>query len=769
IVRDANGCDDTMTVTVNEPNPLTFDTSTTAASCNGVCDGQIDFTSTSGGTSPYDYSIDGGSNYYTDSTSFPNQCAGTYTLIVRDANGCDDTMTVTVNEPNQLNFNTSTDSATCFNTCDGQIDFTSTSGGTSPYDYSIDGGSNYYTDSTSFPGQCAGTYTVIVRDANNCDDTSTVTIEEPTDVSFTTNIDSVTCKDSCDGQITISASGGITPYQYSNNNGTSFQSSDIFDSLCAGSYDLIVRDDNGCDDSATVNVEEPNALSLSTSKNDATCKDVCDGDATVTVSGGTSPYRYQWDDGDFQTTATADSLCDGTYQVIVTDTNGCEDTTTETISEPSAINLSTSTDSATCGNSDGRACVTPSGGAGGYTYQWDSNAGSQTDSCADNLSSGSYKVVVTDANSCKDSTTANVSDAGSPSATMADSSMVTCYGACDGTAEVSVSGGTPPYTYNWSSGTQNDSVVSDLCEGTHTVDVTDDIGCTTSEDVVITQPDSLNTNMSQNNVTCNSACNGDATVSVSGGTTPYSYSWDNSTDTTATADSLCAGKHIVTVTDSNGCTKQDSVTITEPPALSLSDSIVNVTCNGNCDGEIHLTASGGVSPYEFSIDTGSTYQGSNSFSNLCAGDYDIIVRDDNGCMDTITSTVTEPNVLSHSTSVDSSSCSGVCDGRIDFTSTSGGTTPYDYSIDGGTNYYTDSTSFPGQCAGTYTLIVRDSNSCDDTSTVTVEEPDPLTFNTGTDSASCAGVCDGQIDFTSTSGGTTPYDYSIDGGSNYYTD
>ncbi|MFB6307223.1 MAG: SprB repeat-containing protein, partial [Flavobacteriales bacterium] len=471
---------------------------------------------------------------------------------------------------------------------------------------------------------------------------------------------------------------------------------------------------------------------------------------------------------DFQTTATADSLCAGTYKVVVTDDNNCQDSAYETVSEPSAISLSTDFDSSTCGNSNGKAIVSASGGSGGFSYQWD-DASNQTDDTATGLAAATYKVVVTDDSSCQDSANVTVKDASSPSTNMVDSTMVSCNGGSDGDAEVSASGGNPPYTYNWSGGTSNDSVTTNLSAGTYTVDVTDDNGCVSSEDVVITEPNALNTSMSKNNVTCNGDCDGDATVSVSGGTIPYDYSWNNSSDTTATADSLCAGKQKVTVTDTNNCTIEDSVTITEPNALTLSESSsTDASCNNVCDGQVLLSTSGGTGTYKFSKDTGTSFQSDSTFSNLCADSYDLIVKDDNNCQDTITSTVSEPNPLTFSTTVDSVTCNGDCDGQIDFTSVNGGNSSYEYSIDNGGSFQSSST-FSSLCAGSYNLIVKDNKGCEDSGSVSVEEPNALSFTKSSDSASCNGVCDGQIDFPSTSGGTSPYQYSIDNGSNFHQD
>ncbi|MFB6307685.1 MAG: SprB repeat-containing protein, partial [Flavobacteriales bacterium] len=614
---------------------------------------------------------------------------------------------------------------------------------------------------------CAGSYDLILRDTNGCDDSAVVSVEEPDSLSFTTDIDSVSCKDSCDGQITVAGSGGITPYSYSNDTGNTFQNSDIFSNLCANEFEVVLKDDDGCTDTSTVSVEEPDPVNISLISSDASCKNACDGEANSSVGGGTSPYSYQWDDPEFQTTSKADSLCAGTYQLIVTDDNSCEDTGEITVDEPDAMNFTTSMDSSTCGNSDGEACVTPSGGAGNYSYQWDSNAGNQTDSCANNLSAGAYQVVVTDANNCKDSTTVQVSDKSSPVTDMIDSSMVTCNGDSNGTAEVSVSGGTPPYDYNWSGGNANDSVVSDLSAGSYSVDVTDDNGCISSENVEITEPDALNTSMSKTDLSCNSECDGTATANVSGGVIPYNYSWTNSADTTSTADSLCAGDQKITVTDSNNCIIEDSISISQPSALSTSDSIVDATCNGKCDGEIHMSASGGTGSYQFSKDTGNTFQGGSSFTNLCADTFDIITKDDNGCEDTLSSIVPEPDSITYFVNVDSTRCNGACDGKIEFGSVSGGNSPYQFSIDNGSSFQSDST-FSGLCKGTYDLQIKDNNDCITNDSAEINEPAPLSLNTDSTVVSCNNGNDGSATVTP-SGGAEPYSYSWAAGTGGQTD
>jgi len=298
----------------------------------------------------------------------------------------------------------------------------------------------------------------------------------------------------------------------------------------------MVTDDNGCQDSACVTITEPPALTIAITSNNVSCYNACDGDATVTVGGGIPPYTYLWNDPSFQTTPIAINLCDGSYTVTVTDSNGCVTSGNVIITQPQELSMIVSdTTASTCGFQNGSACVTVIGGVSPFVIQWN-DPDLTVGSCIDTVFAGVYNPIVTDANGCSFTTLVIIDDIIGPFITDAS-----CGGTCDGTAIVFISSGTPPFTYVWQNssgdtvGTNTDSI-SGLCGGTYTRTVIDANGCIETDAFTINAPATINSAIfPSNDVSCNGLCDGDATVSVSGGSPPYTYSWTNG-DTVLLAD-----------------------------------------------------------------------------------------------------------------------------------------------------------------------------------------------------------------------------------------
>jgi len=378
----------------------------------------------------------------------------------------------------------------------------------------------------------------------------------------------------------------------------------------------------------------------------------------------------------------ATALCAGTFSCIITDANGCVDTIAQIIGEPTAIMLTMGSVDATCGVSNGEASVSAAGGTAPYTYLWD-DPGAQTTDTATALGAGGYSVDVTDATGCIETGVATVNNTGAATVTISASTNVSCFGGSDGDATVTAVGGTPPYTYSWDDpGAQTSASATGLVAGTYVATVTDNVGCIGTDVVVVTEPTALVASMASNNATCFAACDGDATVSPSGGTSPYTYVWtDPSAQTTAMATGLCAGSYDVAVTDTNGCIDSSSVVITEPAQLTANISgSTNVTCNGACDGDATVTAGGGTAPYTYLWDDPGT-QTTSTAMGLCASTAIIYLEDNNACSTSDTVVITEPSALSvsiaNNTDVD---CNGACNGDATGAVT-GGTLPFTYLWD----------------------------------------------------------------------------------------
>ncbi|HTL81103.1 MAG TPA: gliding motility-associated C-terminal domain-containing protein [Bacteroidia bacterium] len=736
-ITDSHNCTAQYTATITQPPLLQVSLTAVNCSCFGVCDGSATSTVT-GGTAPYTYLWSGGQI----TPNIFNQCAGTYTLNVTDANGCTASATITITQPAQLLVNPTGVNISCFNSCNGTAT-ANASGGTAPYSYvwSPSGGNGPVASNL-----CPGTYTVNVTDANGCTASGQVTITQPLQLLAGASGVNITCFGSCNGSATSNPSGGTSPYTYNWMPGN--LSTQTISNLCPGSYTLTVTDANNCTANATITITQPPALTANVSHTNVSCNGACDGTATSSPTGGVSPYTYNWVPGNL-TTPTISSLCPGTYTVTVTDANGCTATQQTTITQPNPLNVTINSSPIACNSvCNGTAAAVVSGGTPTYTYAW--SPGGQTTSGISNLCAGTYTVDVTDANGC--TANANVT-LNQPTALILtqSSTNISCNGSCDGTATVSPSGGTSPYSYSWAPGGQTTPTINNLCAGSYTVTVTDASGCDGTETITITQPLSLIANVNSINVSCNGGCNGSATANPSGGTAPYTFLWSPNGQTTNSVNGLCAGTYTVNITDANGCTVNQQVNITQPPALLAVVAATTSSC-GICNGTATVAASGGTSPYAYFWTPSN--QTNPTATNLCVGNYTVTVTDAAGCTTTAIATINQVVNIVITSSTSNVTCFGSCDG-VASANAAGGTNPYSYFWAPGGQF---TQTISGLCSGSYTVTATDANGCFNNATVTFTDPPQLTAVSAVTNASCNGVCDGSATVTP-SGGTGAYSYS----------
>ncbi|PHN08124.1 T9SS type A sorting domain-containing protein [Flavilitoribacter nigricans] len=583
------------------------------ASCNGFSDGSATVNVT-GAYGTVTYAWPGGQTTATVS----NLAAGTYEVTVSDEIiDCNSTCMVTINEPPALNCSiTKTSDVSCYGFSDGSATI-SGSGGTPPYSFNWGGA-----DPTALS---AGTYTATVTDANGCTSTCSVTILQPLALSCSiTKTSDASCNGFNDGSATISGAGGTPPYSFN------WGGADP-NALAAGSYTATVTDANGCTSTCDVTIGQPSDLSCSITKDsDVSCYGFSDGSASISAAGGTAPYSFDWGGAD------PNALAAGSYTATVTDANGCTSTCSVTILEPPALTCSiTKTSDVSCyGFSDGSATISGAGGTTPYSFDW---GGANPNA----LAAGTYTATVTDANGCTSTCMVTIAEPPALSCSITKDSDVSCYGFSDGSASISGSGGTPPYSFNWGGANPNA-----LAAGTYTATVTDANGCTSTCSVTILQPPALSCSISKDSdVSCYGFSDGSATVSGSGGTTPYSFNWGGKNP-----NALPAGTHTVTVTDANGCTSTCSVTISQPPPLSCS-IINNSGVSEICLGEsLDLSAgpSGGTPPYtyDWSSDGSANFSSPSSSSTTVSGfglgteTITLEITDANGCVTTCTIDIT---------------------------------------------------------------------------------------------------------------------------------
>lgn len=738
-VTDANGCTTSATAAVTEPAAMLLTVSTTPSSCGGT-NGSANL-SVSGGIGPYVYSWtpSGGSG-----SSISNVAAGAYAVVVTDANGCtQSTIANVVNTGGPTVSASVIQQVSCANGSDGQAS-ANVSSGTAPYTYAWSpAGGNGITAATLQ----AGNYSVTVTDANGCISSDNVTITEPGSIVAQTTQTATLCAGSADGSLSVNATGGTGSYSFSWTPGGATGAT--ANGLSAGSYIVIITDANGCTASASGNVTSPAAVSATATSTATSCHGGADGGASANASGGTPGYTYSWFPSGTSGSAT-NGLSAGAYTVTVTDANGCIASASTIVTEPAAINLTTSSTPSGCGTSDGSATVNVNGGSGPYTYLWSS--GGSTGSTANNLPAGSYTVTVTDANGCSNSTSVVVSTLGGPTVTLATLTDVTCHGMSDGSASIQVNGGTGPFTYLWTPTGGNGTSASGLSGGNYVVSVSDASGCLNFVNLLIQEPDAILLQTTSTPTSCGSA-NGSAGVMAAGGSGNYSYAWSPGSGTTANLTNISSGNYSVIVTDGSGCSQSAAVVVSSiGGATATIQSLSDVSCNGGNNGSATIFATGGTAPYSY---LWSPYGGTSvAASGLTAGTYQVQISDSTGCVSTVQVLITEPDGILIQTSATPAACNGGTDGSASAIP-SGGNPPYQYQWIPGSAATAVAT---GLTAGLYTVVVTDASGCPESAQVVVNSNTSMVLTPSSTDVNCHGMSNGTAS-VNVVGGSAPYSYS----------
>jgi gliding motility-associated-like protein len=719
----------------------------TPVQCYGGSNGTVDVT-VSGGTAPYTYSWSNGA--ITD--DLQNQAAGNDTLTITDFVGCTHTLITTVAEPTQLVINDSVQNIGCFGTLSGGINLT-ISGGTPGYSFQWVSGQT----TEDLSGLGAGTYTVNVTDLNGCVATDSFTITAPTTpMQLALTGVGVTCFNSSTGTTDLTVTGGVAPYTYNWNTGATTQD---LSGLPAGTYEVLVEDVNGCLDSAEIILSNPTPLLFSAVVTNVQCFGQATGAVDLTVTGGAQPYFFSWTGTNGFTATTEDitNLPLGTYDVTITDFNGCVVTGVYFVNQPtSEAVISSSVNDILCyGATTGWINASAVGGALPYQYLWLGPNGTFAGSTEDlfGIGAGWYELFVTDAAGCTTSDSILVS---TPPQIVSPAQItnISCFGFGDGSINVTTTGGVQPYGFMWSTGAPSEDL-SGLNPGNYTLTVTDANNCVVSTSYLVTQPAApLTLNLAQVNVSCFADSTGFINLIPSGGTFPYTYAWSGPNGYSATTEdilNLPIGMYAVVATDANGCTETTQTTITQPLApLGLSEVHTNVSCYAGSDGEISILAQGGTPSYDYLWNNGLTTA---TISGLPIGTYTVLVSDSLGCSANISVTLTQPLApISLTAAVTDLVCMNDAEGVIDL-SVAGGTPSYTYSWStGATSQDLDSLE-----SGPYEITITDSLGCVLIDTIVVNNPpNPMVVTPSQTNVTCYNYTDGLLTLA-ISGGLPAYD------------
>lgn len=622
-VTDVSLCSVNDTFTVGQGDEIVQTAVSIDSAACGICDGEIDPTFT-GGAGGFTFSWSNGSTSNINSAL----CFGFYEVTVTDANTCTEVFGYPVSETDGPEISLSGQGTSAQGVCDGEAYVTVVnSQGNVSFTWST-GSTN-----DTITGLCAGQYVITATDINGCSTVDTININEPNLLEVQFAITDITCAGGpCDGEIVAIPNGGVGPYTFDWSNGST---NDTISGLCVGTYTVTLSDVNGTQVIDSVTLVNPSPFVITPTVVATSCPGTCDGSISLSITGPGIPSII-WDNGD--TTATISSLCAGEYRVTVSDTSGCEDSLVIEVTSPPALTaIATNVIEPDCQIPNGSITVTPGGGNGTYSFEWfdfqmNPLIPAQTSATATNLFAGIYNLILSDINGCQDTFEFILNNLNAPSIGLDTVIDASCFGVCDGEIQVTVTGGTAPYVFNWSSGgTMEDD--SALCAGIDTLVVADSNLCLAFASFEVSQPDELLiTELTSTGVICGDDCDGTVFVAAAGGSAPYTYNWSNGVSDTSQTD-LCAGVYQVTVLDGNGCELVDSVEVQGPESIVVSiDSTTDATCDYISDGNVIVSVAGGSPDYVFTwIDQDSNVYTSQNLRNVLPGTYNLTVTDTAGC------------------------------------------------------------------------------------------------------------------------------------------
>ena len=595
----------------------------------------------------------------TTNASIYNVPAGTYTVTATDDVGCYQQKSFEVLEPEELRIDGYSLSdypggfqIRCYGDNNGFINLNVVTGGhdypDNPYDFqwTTDIGGTLVQDEPMQQELLAGNYFVTVSDNFNCMVNDSFELTQPDSFQVAATLHqysggfNVTCNGKSDGKITVDASGGYAPnnqYKYDWSNG---MKSKTVENLSASTYTLTVEDEVACKHQENYSLTQPAVMDINYSipkhlDYEISCYGGKNGQIQLFPSGGdSSTYAYNWStsngEGLVTTAKDQQQLTAGSYTVDISDDNGCAESKTFELFEPTELKLHTTYRDISCNaDSNGFAAVEPTGGIEPYSIQW-SNGGNTAR--IEYLRKGTYKVTVHDANNCisvdavqlvrSDSLEINLN----PQLQYAGDQPLSCFGASDAVIEAVVNKGREPYAYFWSTG-DTSRKINNVGAGNYVVSIEDDIGCTGSQTVKIDNPEPLEVYIDIHNVSCNDYNDGGVFLDIDGGARPYGFEWTNGMNE-QNAENLKAGLYGINIKDANECVLDTTVEVTQPQPLQVDYDIVLPACPDMSDGSILADVTGGSGGYVYQWSTGET---SNFLDNVIEDEYVFSVLDKHDC------------------------------------------------------------------------------------------------------------------------------------------
>lgn len=755
-IRDNRGCTTTVDIPIHNPPRLRMGVTTTDVSCYGMNNGSAIGLPRN---PPVLYDVVWNLQPPQTNVSHINGLSpGTYSVTLSSRTGCINTDTFIITQPPPLITTGTSSPVFCHSVHTGEISL-QTSGGSPPYQYNWSHLPPPGTGPAQLINLAQGTYSIITKDQNNCTDNITLQVDNIfNQIQLRADITAQRCAARADGEVRLQYQGPNPPYTISWNGGPPDTLS-YFPNLITGSYQVRITDRSGCNKDTLLYVPLlPVNISASIQTQHASCSTAQNGKIQINnTSGSYPPFTFSLNNGPSTSQTYYPGLSHGTYPIRITDAAGCfmDTFTTLTWTSPS-FGVSIQTQPATCSaGRNGSIQLTASGAYPPFTFAVN-NGPVTSQTLYSGLSAGTYPIRITDMAGCYKDTFTSVTWSPGSIQPPVSQTPPDCFSNPNGIIRLDSNFIHMPAQFIWNtpSGTVTGTHEITMGAGTWSVQITDARNCSATLNGTLHEPMPLHISGTFIQPRCAGSQDGSISVSASGGTTPYSYSWNNQPAGNVLSG-LVEGTYVILVNDSHGCADSVSILLTEPEPLVVNSSSTPSACPGIDDASISLLASGGTHPYRYYLN--QTEYDTTLISQLPQGIYQIRVTDSMHCEFQSTITVESLDSILGLTQISHLRCNQIPEGEIHITGING-TAPLTYSCTG----ISDQTVpvFTGLGAGQYILQITDTRGCTWDTTVHLHQPDPILAKASFTEPDCYGAHNGQIRME-VKGGTPRYNYFCD--------